>query len=278
MSSKNDLHILIRKQRWDHVIARINLYPEESTIKIKHGVYSLPIHLACTRKPTLSTILAMIAADPRTLKVKDKIGRLPLHIAVRHRAHSKVVGVLLAAHPEGSRTQASDGSLPIHLACVYGECCQVLESLLGSYNASIRIRDGHGLLPKEVVADNPNLKVRSKFLVRLEQKSDITEKSNCMSASSTIEGIKSNTFSINRNCDTRTLLNIGKGYKRSESKFCVLCLEKAVNTVILPCGHLSLCSDCSKFDYLERIKGRCPECRQQIHESCEIFGRVVNDE
>ena len=52
-----------------------------------------------------------------------------------------------------------DHELPIHLACVYGEFCQDLESLLGSYNASIRIRNGHGLLPKIVVADNPNLKV-----------------------------------------------------------------------------------------------------------------------
>jgi len=84
MSSKNDLHILIRKQRWDHVIARINLYPEESTIKIKHGVYSLPIHLACTRKPTLSTILAMIAADPRTLKVSGNNSVLVILYTISH--------------------------------------------------------------------------------------------------------------------------------------------------------------------------------------------------
>ena len=66
------------------VIARINLYPEESTIKIKHGVYSLPIHLACTRKPTLSTILAMIAADPRTLKVSGNNSVLVILYTISH--------------------------------------------------------------------------------------------------------------------------------------------------------------------------------------------------
>ena len=61
------------------------------------------------------------------------------------------------------------------------------------------------------------------------------------------------------------------------TKMCVVCLERAVSTVLLPCGHLSLCLVCSSQQGLSRLKRKCPECRQAIREAATIYGRVVND-
>ena len=50
---------------------------------------------------------------------------------------------------------------------------------------------------------------------------------------------RSNNFPINRNYDTNTSLNIGKGYQKSESQVCALYLEIVAKVVFLPCAHLS---------------------------------------
>jgi len=64
---------------------------------------------------------------------------------------------------------------------------------------------------------------------------------------------------------------------KSKTKECVVCMEKPVRRIMLPCGHPCLCDDCSTYSVLRRLKRKCPECRQWINQTAVIYGRVVDD-
>ncbi len=51
-------------------------------------------------------------------------------------------------------------------------------------------------------------------------------------------------------------------HDEGESKECLVCLDEEKNTVVMPCGHLCICSDCGKG--LIKAKHTCPVCRGHI--------------
>jgi len=50
-----------------------------------------------------------------------------------------------------------------------------------------------------------------------------------------------------------------------EDNFCKICFEKPMDSVIIPCGHVCICMDCSKGLVL------CPMCRNQIVQIIKMF-------
>ena len=50
--------------------------------------------------------------------------------------------------------------------------------------------------------------------------------------------------------------------KDDGQKECLVCLDEDKDTVIMPCGHLCVCSDCGKG--LVKNKHVCPICRGHI--------------
>lgn len=58
-------------------------------------------------------------------------------------------------------------------------------------------------------------------------------------------------------------------------KMCVVCMSKAADRVLVPCGHVCLCEDCSSFQELARLRNKCPECRQIFREVIKIYSQVV---
>lgn len=52
---------------------------------------------------------------------------------------------------------------------------------------------------------------------------------------------------------------------------CIICEDKGVSVIYMPCGHAKLCDECSK-DYLAKQEQKlCPTCRQEIKETFKIF-------
>jgi len=64
---------------------------------------------------------------------------------------------------------------------------------------------------------------------------------------------------------------------KSATKQCVVCLERDVRRICLPCGHPCLCEICSTEQGLRKLKHKCPECRANIRQVATIYGRVVDD-
>lgn len=52
----------------------------------------------------------------------------------------------------------------------------------------------------------------------------------------------------------------------SEDQLCVVCVTNPKEIIILPCGHVCLCEDCS-----EKIKTYCPVCRSPIQSKAAAF-------
>ena len=64
---------------------------------------------------------------------------------------------------------------------------------------------------------------------------------------------------------------------KSSTKQCVVCLERDVRRIVLPCGHPCLCEVCSTEQGLRKLRRKCPECRGAIKDAVTIFARVVDD-
>ncbi|XP_061711907.1 mitochondrial E3 ubiquitin protein ligase 1-like [Cydia pomonella] len=47
---------------------------------------------------------------------------------------------------------------------------------------------------------------------------------------------------------------------------CVVCIENPKQIILLPCGHVCLCEDCS-----DRITEQCPICRERIESRVPAF-------
>lgn len=54
-------------------------------------------------------------------------------------------------------------------------------------------------------------------------------------------------------------------------KACTICFERAVNTVIVPCGHSMLCVTCARNYVLEEAKTICPGCRLPMQQIVRVF-------
>ncbi|KAI8429600.1 hypothetical protein MSG28_000198 [Choristoneura fumiferana] len=51
-----------------------------------------------------------------------------------------------------------------------------------------------------------------------------------------------------------------------EVQLCVVCAENPKEIILLPCGHVCLCEDCS-----DNIQEACPICRERIHSRAPAF-------
>ena len=60
-------------------------------------------------------------------------------------------------------------------------------------------------------------------------------------------------------------------------KECVVCLERAVTHILVPCGHPCLCEVCSTSQGLAKLRKKCPECRASIQQAVRFYGRIVED-
>lgn len=57
-----------------------------------------------------------------------------------------------------------------------------------------------------------------------------------------------------------------RDYELREDQLCVVCRERPREIIILPCGHVCLCEDCS-ID----INERCPVCRGGIDQKAAAY-------
>lgn len=50
---------------------------------------------------------------------------------------------------------------------------------------------------------------------------------------------------------------------------CKICFDMKINCVILPCGHLCICMNCSR--QLSKRSGKCPVCRGPIQQAKQVY-------
>ena len=195
----------------------------------------------------------------------------------------KIVSFLISAAPRAVYVKASDGSLPIHLACLY--CGRlglpIIRYLVFSNPESVMIADGHGLLPKDLVLDNPcTSDVSVEMLSILSNGEKQLNKLEGQDYFDEAFSMNLQRYTYNVNVDRRSEASRSSGSDTSgkfETKLCVVCMERDVSRVLNPCGHVCLCSKCSTQNGLDKMHGRCPECRSKIREAVKFYGRVLHE-
>ena len=65
--------------------------------------------------------------------------------------------------------------------------------------------------------------------------------------------------------------------REAAEKQCVICMERPVCKVLVPCGHPCLCNVCSRDEALGQLRQKCPECRQVFTQVIRFFGTVVEN-
>jgi hypothetical protein len=50
----------------------------------------------------------------------------------------------------------------------------------------------------------------------------------------------------------------------SAENTCVVCLEAPKNSVVLPCKHVAMCTECTKAIFTSSLEPKCPVCRSRI--------------
>ena len=298
-----DLFTLVRQRKWDHVIERARLFPEESSVSFSltfnNGVTisTLPIHIACAHNAPVRVILTLLSSDPYTCEITDGIGRTPLHNAMRYGSDIKLVRVLMAIGPKAVYVKAGDGSLPIHYACRYAtslaDHIPMIKHLLWAHPDSMTEVDVSGYLPRDWAFNNPNPAIQTEIInlldsfeaelgTGLDARNDsagfrtttIGNISRINEGNSFTQTIQSNSLESNSS-EKLVLKNDKKNI--STTKKCVICIDRNVSKVLIPCGHPCLCDKCSSIETMNQIKWKCPECRADIEQVVTFFGRIAID-
>jgi len=62
------------------------------------------------------------------------------------------------------------------------------------------------------------------------------------------------------------LFSMEQVYPDKVSGACVICIEKRIQVVLIPCGHMCLCKDCA-----EPFTGACPICRADFAGKFRVY-------
>jgi hypothetical protein len=284
-----ELTKLLVERKWKQVIKYINLWPEEAS-KLSVFIFRcgtrntcLPIHLACMRKPPVEVITAFftlsVTRDKNFLIAQDSMGRCPLHHACRYNASCDVIHVLISLCPDSLYKKSHDGCLPLHLLCLYAKSHTLLKPLmhmLWIMPLSVLIMDDHGLLPKDLVEDNPNEEMREglRSMIFLAERM-LVDDEDTVDAVFTSPSVEQKSLQVTRTHSKDTSSSSSSEVSESNVKLCIVCISNCACRVLLPCGHISLCEECSTDYRLSQMKWKCPECRGTIREAITIYDRIL---
>jgi len=279
----------IDDRKWNKVKARLTLYPSDAShrfgIKSINGDMTLcyPLHMACMRQPPKSIVLTMLDVYQSANNKKDSMhGRLPVHYACRFGASLEVIMLLFSMNPGSIKERENDGSLPLHLACKQVTTSkEVLYYLIRNYPAGLEMKNNAGNTPLDIAASD-QAKITVRTLALLEQGFSVGEnhdkmKKDFLERQTSEDYSCDSTVDISEKKGSQTFIENKMRKIRSETKKCVVCMEKDASHVMIPCGHVCLCRHCARPKALKLMKFNCPECRGRIQATQRIWGKIANE-
>jgi Ankyrin repeat len=159
-STTMDLQTLIRRQQWEEIKARLEVYPHEAgetlTGIVTRGGFvatdgCTPLHYAVERRPPADVVEALMTAWPEAVATRMQPGgALPLHVACTWHASANVVSILCQREPMACRTPDELGNVPLHHAAFSGAMVTVVDVLLRAYPKAVLARNLQGSLPADI--------------------------------------------------------------------------------------------------------------------------------
>ena len=150
--------------------------------------------------------------------------------------------------------------MPLHLACYTGNAPpNIIRALVDAYPNSMHIQNKLGRVPLELAtinyhADHPN-RAEVLFLLRWHRPGGDNN------TNSSIDSDRSQPADIGIELSPRIFLQHPPEQMYMTSTVCIACMEEPSNVVIIPCGHICLCTKCVRT--VLRC-GKCPVGRFQV--------------
>jgi hypothetical protein len=159
-STMVDLQTLIRRQQWDEIKARLEVYPHEAGERLT-GIVTrggfvatdgcTPLHYAVERRPPVEVVEALMTAWPEAVMTRMQPGgALPLHVACTWHASASIVSILCQREPMACRAPDELGNVPLHHAAFSGAMVPVVDVLLRAFPKAVLARNLQGSLPADI--------------------------------------------------------------------------------------------------------------------------------
>ena len=111
---------------------------------------SAPLHSAISNGAPLSTIQALVVANPPSVAFPNHFGNLPLHFCAWKNKSPEAFSIgefLLTYYPQAARHSNRHGNLPLHHATNYKASIDVVQLLWRAYPAAVSLPNDKGLTP-----------------------------------------------------------------------------------------------------------------------------------
>lgn len=151
-SSPTDLHelnALARLRCWaaiEECAAQVDAIHHTTLTKAGNA----PLHSAISNGAPLSTIQALVVANPPSVAFPNHFGNLPLHFVAWKNKSTEAFAVcefLLTYYPQAARHANRHGNLPLHHATNYKAHPDLVQLLWRAYPGAIEIRNDKGQTP-----------------------------------------------------------------------------------------------------------------------------------
>jgi hypothetical protein len=150
-----DLNTLARLRSWaaiEECAAQVD--SSHHTTLTKAG--NAALHTAISNGAPLSTIQALVIANPPSVAFPNHFGNLPLHFVAWKNKSSEAFAIcefLLAYYPQASRHLNRHGNLPLHHAAFYKAHPDLVQLLWRAYPNAVGIKNDKGLTPLDQAVD-----------------------------------------------------------------------------------------------------------------------------
>eukprot|EP00550_Attheya_septentrionalis_P000031 CAMPEP_0198285092 /NCGR_PEP_ID=MMETSP1449-20131203/4409_1 /TAXON_ID=420275 /ORGANISM="Attheya septentrionalis, Strain CCMP2084" /LENGTH=317 /DNA_ID=CAMNT_0043982353 /DNA_START=124 /DNA_END=1077 /DNA_ORIENTATION=+ len=278
-----DVRVMIKKESVMERIRNKNYIIPDRTVAEDQLVTAL--HLACSRDPPEDVLLTLLHLNLQSaLTPSSPGGELPIHCAVRRAGQRKkrkffsveAVRILLdysdASQQMSQQSSSEKGAFtPLHLACAVRAPCEVIRLLHEADLDSSRIcLDAEHRTAWEIAKIKnhwiryPTWRKNVKAILRGSDPVVYSEELNDEPnpAAPSLEDTPT------RNRDRAISEDL-----TGQGDLCVVCWDLPADHVLIPCGHLCLCVECSDESILssEPLSGKCPVCKDDVHRPMKVY-------
>lgn len=305
MGNQQSLRIAVQRGDWEDV--RIMLNQDENArhraqSKVYHvkesGVWgtATSLHITCLHSPPVDIVNTLLSIEPGLATSRSEPwGECPVHNAVRCSASSGTSAVspalrtLIEACPEAVSfvSYAQYGSrTPLHLACSMRAHPKIISILRNADPISaLSTRDGDGKTAWEIANAHKGplslvwrRKVKAILDIRPFTEPPLSRTAESRSDQPSMPNpAHDDTDGRDESTSGANLLPSFVQTERPEQipvgeDVCVVCWEGRANYVIVPCGHLCLCTTCASHSIFKgSMDSKCPVCKQPADQTVRVY-------
>lgn len=147
-----DLNSLVRLRCWSAIEQCASLVDSVHHVTLTPAG-NAPLHSAISNGAPLSTIQALVVANPPSVALGNNFGNTPLHFAAwknKYPDSFAIVQFLLEYYPQSAKVLNKHANLPLHHATNYKAHPDIVQLLYRSYPNAVRIPNDKGQTPLDL--------------------------------------------------------------------------------------------------------------------------------